>query len=222
MIVMKSSIISILFGFLLLSCNSPQMNMDDTVVVNVEQLLKEHPWLAELIEKAETDTSGDYMGSIWIEKRNGRDIFVTNMRMEDPRRVFSFFDAEGNPLTIEDRELLTMKFDVPIYSNIPGGEKIEIPNIADSITACGVKQPQKNLPWLAIMIIKAQADMTGNYKGFIWLEKYKGQDLFVINILVESVRYRIIDCSGNPVQIADQQELVNSLKFNQLIYSSPF
>jgi hypothetical protein len=197
---MKHLIISALFCFLMLSCNAPQMNMvDNTMDSKLEQLLKEYPWLAELIEKAETDTTGDYMGNIWIEKQNEQDIFVTNMRMENPRRVFSFFDSEGNPLTIEDSELLTMKFDAPIYSNIPGGEKIEIPDIVDSITACGVKQPQKNLPWLAIMVIKAQADMTGNYAGTVWLEKYKGRDMFVTNMMLGSggVLYWFFDCSGN-------------------------
>jgi hypothetical protein len=199
------------------------MNMDDTVTAGMEQLRKELPWFAELIEKAQMDTSGEYVGNIWLEKYNGKEIFVTNMRIEDPlRNVFHYFDRAGNSVEVEDSELLNMKFNTVVYSNDPSSKRqIEIPDIDASIAACGVKQPQKNLPWLAITVIKAQADRTGNYWGWIWLESYNGEDVFVINMMLGSggIMYRTFDCSGNPVQTPAPDRL----KFDQMIYSNvPF
>lgn len=68
-----------------------------------------------------------------------------------------------------------------------------------NITACDTKEPQKNLPWLAEMIAKAKNDKTGNYKGTIWLVNYKGQDIFVTNMMLGSggVLNWFFDCSGN-------------------------
>jgi hypothetical protein len=71
--------------------------------------------------------------------------------------------------------------------------------VDEIVTACGVRQPQENLPWLKEMIMKAETDKTGNYWGTIWLVKYKGLDIFVNNMMLGSggVLYWIFDCSGN-------------------------
>ena len=66
----------------------------------------------------------------------------------------------------------------------------------------GCIMPQKNLPWLKELIQKAENDNTltqANYWGCIWLEKYKGQDIFVTNMMLGSggVMYWFFDCSGN-------------------------
>jgi len=65
--------------------------------------------------------------------------------------------------------------------------------------ACGVIDPAKNITWLVELIEKAKTDKTGNYLGEIWLEKFKGQDIFVTNMMLGSggVMYWFFDCSGN-------------------------
>jgi hypothetical protein len=67
------------------------------------------------------------------------------------------------------------------------------------VAACGCEQSQKDLPWLKELIKKANTDKTGNYWGTIWLEKYKGQDIFVTNMMLGSggIMYWFFDCSGN-------------------------
>ncbi|MDR1122322.1 MAG: hypothetical protein LBM08_15610 [Dysgonamonadaceae bacterium] len=89
----------------------------------------------------------------------------------------------------------------------------------DEINACGVTDPAKNLPWLADLIEKAENAKTAgphkpgddfatvNYIGHIWLEKYRGQDLFVTNMMLGSggVLYWFFDCSGNHL-VSRQQE----------------
>jgi hypothetical protein len=80
-----------------------------------------------------------------------------------------------------------------------------------AINACGVTYSQKNLPWLAELIEKAEKDKTagpykpgdsykpGHYTGCIWLEKYKEQDIFITDMMLGSggVAYWFFDCSGN-------------------------
>jgi hypothetical protein len=76
---------------------------------------------------------------------------------------------------------------------------VEIPDIDENITACGIHQPHKNLPWLRELIRKAETDKTGNYWGAVWLENYMGQDIFVTNMMLGSggVLYWFFDCSGS-------------------------
>lgn len=68
-----------------------------------------------------------------------------------------------------------------------------------TITDCGCELPQEKLPWLKELIKKAETDKTGNYWGTIWLVKYKGQDLFVTNMMLGSggIANYVFDCSGN-------------------------
>jgi hypothetical protein len=69
----------------------------------------------------------------------------------------------------------------------------------EKICACGVNDPAKKLPWLFDLIEKAETDKTANYFGRIWLEKFKGQDIFVTDMMLGSggVAYCFFDCSGN-------------------------
>ncbi|MGI6340032.1 MAG: hypothetical protein ACOXZV_11750 [Bacteroidales bacterium] len=64
---------------------------------------------------------------------------------------------------------------------------------------CGCEQPQKELPWLKELIIKAETDKTGNYWGTIWLLNYKGQDIFVTDMMLGSggIANYFFNCSGD-------------------------
>ena len=65
--------------------------------------LKENlPWLKELIQKAETDTTGNYLGCIWLEKYKGQNIFVTNMMLGSGGILYWFFDNSGNHYVHKD------------------------------------------------------------------------------------------------------------------------
>jgi len=64
---------------------------------------------------------------------------------------------------------------------------------------CGCGQPQKELPWLKELIIKAETDKTGNYWGTIWLLNYKEQDIFVTDMMLGSggIANYFFNCSGD-------------------------
>jgi hypothetical protein len=95
----------------------------------------------------------------------------------------------------------------------------------DKITVCGVIEPEKNIPWLAELIAKAETDKTGTYLGVIWLERYKDQDVFVTDMMLESggLAYHVFDCEGNAATIdkADAQDFFNNLKKDIVIYAHP-
>ena len=73
----------------------------------------------------------------------------------------------------------------------------------DMKTECSQMQspeiPQENLPWLKELIKRAKNDNSGNYLGYIWLENYRGQDIFVTNMMLGSggIMNYYFDCCGN-------------------------
>ena len=111
--------------------------------------------------------------------------------------------------------------------------------------ACGCKEPSEELPWLKNLIEKAKNDKTGNYLGYIWLENYKGQDIFVTNMMLGSggIMNWFLDCSGNHfifhkevencpacnfignhhvyIEDEDFQFFISNMKYDVIIYS-PF
>ena len=104
----------------------------------------------------------------------------------------------------------------------------EEPNKEDiddtTISACGVTDPAKNLTWLSELIETAKTDNTGNYLGRIWLEKFKGQDIFVTDMMLGSggIAYWFFDCSGNHLARNDDfQSFMSNMKLDVIIYS-PF
>jgi hypothetical protein len=94
----------------------------------------------------------------------------------------------------------------------------------NKICACGVKDPAKNLPWLAEFIERAENDTTGLFYGVIWLENYEGQDVFVTNMhFISSFFGVVFDCEGNYLYNDNDAYwyFLNHLKKEIVIYASP-
>ena len=51
-----------------------------------------------MITKAENDKTGNYIGTIWLIKYKGKDIFVTDMALGSGGIANYFFDCSGNHL----------------------------------------------------------------------------------------------------------------------------
>jgi len=116
---MKTSFLAILFVFFCFFLNS--CKKDAVCACGVNNPAKKLPWLAELIEKAKTDETGNYLGSIWLENYKGQDIFVTDMALGSGGIAYWFFDCNGNHHVFVDKDdflsfYSTMKLDVVIYS----------------------------------------------------------------------------------------------------------
>jgi hypothetical protein len=87
-------IIVCLCSLLLCSCGQEPDNR--IRACGIDDPAKKLPWLAELINKAENDNSGNYLGTIWLEKYNEQDIFVTDMMFGSGGIMYYFFDCSGN------------------------------------------------------------------------------------------------------------------------------
>ena len=89
-------LIGFILCLLMLSC-SQKNQADGIAVCNCTNPQENLPWLNELIQKAKTDKTSNYLGCIWLEKTNdGKDIFVTNMMLGSGGVLYWFFDCEGN------------------------------------------------------------------------------------------------------------------------------
>ena len=106
-------------------------------------------------------------------------------------------------LTLLIMAMIACRSHIPISSD-PEGESVpkesaSTVDVPSEITACGAVHPEKNLPWLAEFIEKAESDKTGHYVGQIWLEKFKEEDIFITDMMLGSggVAYWYFDCSGN-------------------------
>ena len=67
-------------SILLLTCNKKQI-IDKILICGVENPLEELYWLKKLIQKADNDTTGHYMGTIYLEKIGNEDAFFVEMSM---------------------------------------------------------------------------------------------------------------------------------------------
>ena len=61
-------------------------------------------WLKELINKAENDNTGNYLGCIWLVSYKGKDFFVTNMMLGSGGVLYLMFDCFGNHLAFNSVE----------------------------------------------------------------------------------------------------------------------
>jgi hypothetical protein len=192
------SILIISLCFLLLSSCKKKDDETSTVIVEppVEEITacgitdpaKNIPWLTEFIATAQNDTTANYLGIIWLEKYQDQDVFVINMSLGDETITWYFRDCKGNDIVFEDIDkkkefFYNLKKDIVIYTK--------------PIIACGITDPARNLPWLVELIKKMNFDSNFLYAGRIYLENFKGQDIFVSTLSFGGAANWYFDCDGN-------------------------
>jgi hypothetical protein len=89
----------------------------------IEELQENLPWLKELINKAETDKTGNYWGTIWLSKYKAQDVFVTDMMLGSGGVLYWTFDCDGNVVYIDRSDAVNFfeesKKGVVLYVNLP-------------------------------------------------------------------------------------------------------
>jgi len=73
-------------------------------------------WLKELVEKAETDSTGNYWGTIYLDEYMGNDIFFIMMPMGSGGVIGYWYNCDGTSFVPEDSSY-HMNLDKYIYSN---------------------------------------------------------------------------------------------------------
>jgi hypothetical protein len=95
-------------------------------------------------------------------------------------------------------------------------------------SACGVKDPTKELPWLKEIINKAENGPDKfSEAGTVQLINYQGQSYFVYQKYVMSCMACLVyDCQGNKLDILSKPELhmaiIEHMSEKNIIYRSPF
>lgn len=94
---------------------------------------------------------------------------------------------------------------------------------------CGVKYPTQDLPWLKEIIKKAEEDKAtgtykGNYLGKIYLESFKGQPIFLVEMMMGSggLGGYLFRCDGQRVFPTEEETLMlfNSIQKKNMVYTN--
>lgn len=115
-----------LIYILFTSCkNDVNRNMNCGVQSPANDLL----WLKNVIAKADSDKvyktyKGNYLGAIYLENLNGRDVFYSTMMMYSGGVYFHVYNCEGKLVSFDNNQetlnfINNLKKDKLIYSNEP-------------------------------------------------------------------------------------------------------
>jgi len=104
----------------------------------------------------------------------------------------------------------------------PASESVLLP--------CGVNNPAKELRWLKDIITKADEDKAtmaykGNYLGEIYLERFRDQPVFVVDMMMGSggIFMYLFGCDGERIKDVSSEEITTTIAGFQrknLIYSN--
>ncbi len=114
----KLEILLLLFLFVQPSCKK-----EDASICNVDNPATGLPWLAQIISLAETDSTGNYWGTIYLEYYKGKPVFFTDMAMGSGGVIGYWFNCDGSNFILDNQtEFLAfssnMKLNKIIYSNL--------------------------------------------------------------------------------------------------------
>ncbi len=112
---MKKSIFYLIIILMIISCQNDSEELNVVEACGYENPQEELAWLREIINKAEGDTTGNYMGSIYLEDN---DVFWVEMAIGSGGLLGYWMDCEGN---IVNSKYVSAepKRDVLIYKNVP-------------------------------------------------------------------------------------------------------
>ena len=114
---MKKILLISIMGLLLTSCDR-----NEELVCGVNDPITELGWLSELVSKAETDTTGNYIGSIYLGNYRGKTVFVSDMAMGSGAIAYYFFYCDGSNLIFSETESpldVDIYKDKILYTNLP-------------------------------------------------------------------------------------------------------
>lgn len=123
----KLCILLVLIG-LSHQCETPHATVG-AANCGVNDPAKELVWLKDIIAKAEADRtnrtySGNYIGAIYLETFNDRDVFHTNMAMGSGGLAMRVYYCDGQPVSFATNDQLldfvhSLRKTRLIYTNMP-------------------------------------------------------------------------------------------------------
>ena len=97
----------------------PYINHDITAC-GVNDPLNNLPWLNEIVTLANSDETGNYLGTIWLKEYESQEFFVTNMMLGSGGLMYWTFNCSGEFDPVGDSDFYNSFCDCEIiYSNLP-------------------------------------------------------------------------------------------------------
>ena len=113
-----TNVLLLLFIFCLSSCNEDK---DDVTACGVNDPINDLAWLNEIVTMANTDQTGNYIGTIWLINYEGQESIVTDMALGSGGIKYWIFDCSGELAKVKDYTNFSdsLRDSEIIYSNFP-------------------------------------------------------------------------------------------------------
>ena len=106
----------IIFALIFIGCEESDL----TSPCGVKNPIKDIEWLSDLVETAKNDTTGEYIGNIWITTFETKDYIISDMAMGAGGRIFRCYNCSGEIDNVSDYAFFsTLSDDDIVYSNVP-------------------------------------------------------------------------------------------------------
>ena len=107
----------IIFTLIIIGCVKES---DLITACGVKNPIKDIEWLADLISTAKNDTTGEYIGNIWITTFENKDYIISDMAMGSGGRIYHCYNCKGEIDNVSDYNFFsTLSDDDIVYSNVP-------------------------------------------------------------------------------------------------------
>jgi len=110
---MKKIIILILLFFLVGNCRKESQEICGTLYPQTNLV-----WLKNIIDLADNDNSGNYVGSIYAEKYKGKDVIYIDMMMGSGGVMGHWYNCDGSILKFSYSDMPIITKSRLIYSNV--------------------------------------------------------------------------------------------------------
>ncbi|MFC2089474.1 hypothetical protein ACFLT1_01765 [Bacteroidota bacterium] len=105
----------LILSILVISCKK-EINYNN-VACGIENPTENINWIKDIVSIAETDTTGNYFGSIYLEEFQGYDVIFIKMMMGSGGVYGYWYNCDGTKMVFEDT-IIFPKMDNLIYTNI--------------------------------------------------------------------------------------------------------
>ena len=110
---MKNIFLISIIGFLFFCCEKKETNICSTA-----DPITQLDWLNEIVSNAESDTTGNYQGSIYVEENNGKQVIFVDMTLGSGGVAGYWYNCDGSTLPIDIKNPPKATKKNQLYTNI--------------------------------------------------------------------------------------------------------
>jgi PBP1b-binding outer membrane lipoprotein LpoB len=108
----------LLIGIIALVLTSCGKDNNENIICGVKDPIEDLEWLNKIVSIAMNDTTGNYIGSIYLENYNNNQVFYIDMSLGSGGLSGHWFNCNGSSLTIDNDNLPVATKDNVLFTNI--------------------------------------------------------------------------------------------------------